>query len=83
MLRPTDKAKGPRRVPEGAWLGAALVGAALALAFGGQLGRWIAMALVLAAWPSLARVFAARWAALGGEADASVGASWASVCRAG
>ncbi|EDM76032.1 hypothetical protein PPSIR1_32984, partial [Plesiocystis pacifica SIR-1] len=83
MLRPTDKAKGPRRVPEGAWLGAALVGAALALAFGGQLGRWIAMALVLAAWPNLAQLFAARAAAFASaeEGGAGTGAEGARTPR--
>jgi hypothetical protein len=53
LLRPTDKDRGPTRIPERTWTLLAVVAAALAVAFGGPLGRWIGMALALAVAPKL------------------------------
>ncbi|PRP93284.1 hypothetical protein ENSA5_43790 [Enhygromyxa salina] len=54
VLRPTDEDRGPTRIPARAWTWLALGVAVLVLVFGGQLGRWIGFALVLALGPSLA-----------------------------
>lgn len=55
MLRPTNEERGPLRVPAQTWTWGAVVAAVLMVAIGGQLGRWIGFALVLAVAPRLAQ----------------------------
>ena len=67
MLRPTQSGeddRGPLRLPTRTWTLLALTGAVLGLALGGQLGRWIGCALLLAAAPwLLAPLRRLRWLA--------------------
>lgn len=53
MLRPTREPRGPFRVPAGAWTLAGVLAALLALGFGGRVGRWVAVGLVLAIAPRI------------------------------
>lgn len=53
MLRPTREPRGPLRVPAGAWTLLGVVGALLALLFGGRVGRWLAVGLAVAVAPRL------------------------------
>jgi hypothetical protein len=53
MLRPLQPTRAPLRVPASVWTWAGVIGAVLALVFGGRLGRWIGFGLILAVAPRL------------------------------
>lgn len=53
MLRLTEKDRGPTRLPERAWTLLAVIAAVVSLGFGGPLGRWVAVGLLLAVAPQL------------------------------
>ncbi|KIG13447.1 hypothetical protein DB30_08074 [Enhygromyxa salina] len=55
MLRPTTNERGPLRVPSQTWTWVGVIAALVLVALGGQLGRWVGFALVLAVGPTLAR----------------------------
>lgn len=57
MLRPTNEERGPARVSARVWTLLAIIGALLAIGFGGALGRWIAFALILSVAPALIEPF--------------------------
>ena len=77
VLRPAKDDRGSARIPERTWAWLAVIGAALGFVFGGDLGRWVGAALLLAVAPILieplrhqpiwtrARTFVGRWAPLG------------------
>jgi len=49
----TQDDRGPQRLPERAWILLAVVAAAVSLGFGGPLGRWVGVGLILAVAPKL------------------------------